>query len=225
MLRATLDRELRALCDRVLMLGSKVEKAVANSVEILKRQDLEAAKELILADREINRARFKIEEQGLALIATQQPLAGDLRMVAAVLDIATELERIGDYAKGIAKITRLIGQQPLIKPLVDLPLMADKALEMLRDALNAFVHQDAESARRIPSRDDEIDALYNQISRELTSLILSNPRTMEQANYLLWAAHNLERTADRVTNICERIVFTVTGSMQELDTHFEKGHP
>jgi len=207
------------------MLGSKVEKAVANSVEILKRQDLEAAKELILADREINRARFKIEEQGLALIATQQPLAGDLRMVAAVLDIATELERIGDYAKGIAKITRLIGQQPLIKPLVDLPLMADKALEMLRDALNAFVHQDAESARRIPSRDDEIDALYNQISRELTSLILSNPRTMEQANYLLWAAHNLERTADRVTNICERIVFTVTGSMQELDTHFEKGHP
>jgi phosphate transport system protein len=144
-------------------------------------------------------------------------MAGDLRMIAALLDLSSELERIGDYAKGIAKINLLIGEEPLMKPLIDLPTMASKAADMLDQALTAFAQQDAEMARDIPSRDDEIDSLYDQIYRELISLIMAEPSRIEQANYLLWAAHNLERAADRVTNICERVVFTATGQLTELN--------
>jgi phosphate transport system protein len=134
-----------------------------------------------------------------------------------VLEIVTELERIGDYAKGIAKINLLIGDQPLLKPLIDIPRMADKALDMLHRALGAFVRQDVEMARAIPTEDSEVDALYNQVQRELLTIIMSDPTTMDRANYLMWAAHNLERAADRVTNICERTVFTATGEMREMD--------
>ena len=148
-------------------------------------------------------------------------MARDLRILAAMLEIITELERIGDYGKGIAKINLMIGENELLKPLVDIPRMADKALDMLRRALDAFMRRDAEAAKAIPKEDDEVDALYNQVNRELMTFIISDPRTIEQANYLLWAAHNLERAADRVTNICERVVFMVTGTMAELDTHFD----
>jgi phosphate transport system protein len=153
----------------------------------------------------------------MVLIATQQPMAGDLRTIAAVLDITHELERIGDYAKGIAKINLMIGDEPLVKPLVDIPRMAEKARDMLHRALEAFVEQDAALARAIPAEDDEVDDLYNQVYRELITYVLADPRTIEQANYLLWAAHNLERAADRVTNVCERVIFTVTGEMVEMD--------
>ena len=152
------------------------------------------------------------------LIATQQPLARDLRMIAAVLEVGTELERIGDYAKGIARINLMLGEAPFVKPLIDIPLMAAKARDMLHQALRGFVTQDVGKARAIPKQDDEVDALYNQIYRELMAIILSRPQAIDQANYLLWVAHNLERAADRVTNICERVVFTVTGQMQEMDS-------
>jgi len=145
-------------------------------------------------------------------------MASDLRVLAAVLETATELERIGDYAKGISRISQMIGTAPLIKPLVDLPRMSDKALDMLHRALEAFVQQDVEAARAIPKEDDEVDALYNQVYRELITYIMQDPSCMEQASQLLWAAHNLERAADRVTNICERVVFTVTGEMTEIDS-------
>jgi phosphate transport system protein len=215
--RETYDRELQRLQDETLALGSMVENAIMDSVEILKRRDMEGSRRLIAQDRLINEKRFAIEADALTLIATQQPMAGDLRTLAAVLDIASELERIGDYAKGIAKINLLIGPGPLVKPLVDLPRMAEKARDMLHRALAAFAQQDADLARAIPTEDDEVDNLYNQIYRELITYILADPSTIEGANYLLWAAHNLERSADRVTNICERVLFTVTGKMVEMD--------
>jgi phosphate transport system protein len=215
--RETFERELQRLEDEILALGSMVEEAITQSVESLKRQDLEDSRRLIALDRRINGRRYAIEADALALVAMQQPMAGDLRVLAAVLDIAGELERIGDYAKGIARINLMIGEKPLLKPLVDIPHMAEKARDMLHRALNAFVQQDVELARVIPAEDDEMDNLYNQIYRELITFVAADLSAIEQANHLLWVAHNLERSADRVTNICERVVFTVTGEMVELD--------
>jgi len=217
MLRETFERELQRLQDEVLVLGSMVEKAIIESVEVLKRRDLEGARRLIAEDRVLNKKRFAIEDEALVLIATQQPMAGDLRTIAAVLAIISELERIGDYAKGISKINLMMGEAPFVKPLVDIPRMAEKARDMLHRALKAFVEQDVDLARAIPDEDDEVDALYNQVYRELLTFIMNDPRTIDQATYLLWAAHNLERAADRVINICERVVFAVTGKMMEMD--------
>jgi phosphate transport system protein len=225
--RETFDRELQRLQDEILALGSMVENALTESVETLKRRDMEGSRRLIAQDRVINEKRFAIEADTLVAIATQQPMASDLRILAAILVLATELERIGDYAKGIARINLMIGEGPLIKPLIDVPRMAEKAQSMLHRALDAFVRQDAALARVIPAEDDEMDALYNQVYRELMTFIMSDPRNIDQANHLLWVAHNLERAADRVTNICERVIFTVTGEMAEMDVEnsgFESLH-
>jgi len=208
---------MQRLQDEVLILGSMVENALIESVDILKRRDMEGSRRLIVGDQAINEKRFAIEADCLVLIATQQPMAGDLRTLAAILEIVTELERMGDYAKGIARINLLIGEQPLIKPLIDVPRMAQKACDMLHRALGAFVQRDVALARSIPAEDEEVDALYNQVYRELLTFIISDPRTINQATYLLWVAHNLERAADRVTNICERVIFTVTGELAEMD--------
>lgn len=218
--RESFDRELQRLKDEVLALGSRVEQAIVDSVAALGERNWEEAERIIAEDRLVNQERFAIERDVLVLIATQQPMATDLRMLAAILEIVTELERIGDYAKGISKISLMIGDEPLLKPLVDLPRMAQKATDMLHKALDAFVRMDVDLARAIPSEDDEVDALYNQVQRELLTFILADLKNLDQANYLTWVAHNLERAADRVTNICERVVFTVTGEMSELDDHF-----
>jgi phosphate transport system protein len=215
--RESFDKELQRLEDEILALGSMVENAIVESVDALKKRDLEESRRLIAYDRRINEKRFAIEAEALAVIAMQQPVAGDLRVLAAVLDIADELERIGDYAKGIAKINLRIGEGPMVKPLIDIPAMAEKARTALHQALEAFVNRDVELARALPREDDEIDDLYNQVYRELMTYVIADPRTIEQANFLLWAAHNLERAADRVTNICERVLFTATGELVEMD--------
>ena len=220
--REAFEQELQRIQEDVLILGRMVEDAIIESVDLLKRRDMAGSRRLIADDQIINEKRFSVEADAMVLIATQQPMAGDLRILAAVLEITTELERIGDYAKGVARINLMIGEHPLIKPLIDLPLMAEKARNMLHLALEAFVNQDVDLARAIPSRDSEVDGLYNQVYRELMTYVRSDPRHIDQANYLLWAAHNLERAADRVTNICERVVFTVTGKMAELDSE-DKG--
>lgn len=217
MTRKLFDLELNQLQDDVLMMGSMVIQALRDAVDVLKRQDVEGGQRLIDGDLVINNKRYNIEMRVLTLIATQQPMAGDLRLLAAVLEIVTELERIGDYAKGIGKITMLLGREPLIKPLTDIPKMCDKVLDMLRRALDAFVEQDLEVARTLPSEDDEVDDLYNKIQRDLLDILLEKPILFDRANYIIWAAHNLERAADRVTNICERIIFTVTGELVEMD--------
>jgi phosphate transport system protein len=214
--RTQFHRELERLQDEVLVLGSMVEKAVSRSVDALRARDVGLARALGAEDILINRKRFEIEEAALLQIATQQPMASDLRRLAAVLHIVTDLERMGDYAAGIAHICVEIGDQPHIKPLIDIPRMSDKAVSMLRRALDAFVERDVEAAIAIAAEDDEVDALYQQVYRELLTIMLANPRTIDQATHLLWAAHNLERVADRVQNICERVVFVVTGRMREL---------
>jgi phosphate transport system protein len=215
--RETFERDLQKLQDDLLSLGGMVGAAILDAMDSLKRQDMDAARAVVLNDRVINRKRYELESETLILIATQQPMAVDLRVLASVLEIATELERIGDYAKGIGKVALLIGKQPFVKPLIDLPRMAERAESMLRRALDAFVRRDVEVAKRLPEEDAEIDALYNQIYRELLTFIMADPKVIDQATFLLWVAHNLERAADRVTNICERVVFTVTGKMVEMD--------
>jgi phosphate transport system protein len=215
-LRKTFDQELQHAKDEILLLGSMVEEAVMASMDALKKRDVAASEEIYAKDQKINAKRFEIEEKVMILIATQQPMAVDLRLLASMLDVASELERMGDYAKGIANINIRMGDRPLLKPLVDLPRMAVKATDMLHRALDAFVRVDAEVARAIPAEDDEVDDLYNQVYRELMTFIIQDPTSIERANFLLWAAHNLERMADRVTNICERTLFVATGEVKEF---------
>ncbi len=214
--RSAFHRELEHVQEEVLVLGSMVEKAVLRSVDALRNRDTATARIIEADDTLINKKRFEIEEAALMLIATQQPMASDLRRLAAVLQIVTDLERMGDYASGIARICIDIGDQPHIKPLIDIPRMAEKSVSMLRRSLDAFIERDVAAAESIAREDDEVDDLYQQVYRELLTIMLANPRTIDQATRLLWAAHNLERVADRVQNICERVVFVVTGRMQEL---------
>jgi len=214
--RIIFDRQLKELQDDVLTLGSMVERAVTRSVEALKARDVAAAHQIVADDAEVNHKRFEIEEKCVELIATQQPMAHDLRTIIGVLNIVTELERMGDHAAGIAKITVMMGGEPLLKPLIDIPRMAEKATEMLRRSLHAFIAGDADEARRICEMDDEVDSLYDQVFRELLTYMMADPGTVTKATYLIWVAHNLERTADRVTNICERVAYMVTGRMEEI---------
>ena len=219
--REMFERELHKLQDNMLVLGSMVEQAVLQSVEALRRRDFDASKRIFAEDQKINQKRYAIEQEILTLMATQQPMARDLRFLAAILEINTELERIGDYAKGIAKINLLLGDEELVMPVTDLQLMAEKGLDMLHRALSAFVARDAQAAQQIPTEDDQVDALYNHTLHELIDRMIANPAIIDNANYLVWAAHNLERLADRVTNICERILFVVTGEIRELDVKTE----
>jgi len=217
MTREAYHKALKELENELLTLGEMVAKAVKDSIEALKKRDFEMSKEIVKNDLLINKKRFEIEEKCLQLIATQQPMAIDLRTIAAILSIITDLERIGDHAEGNAKINLLIGSEPLVKPLIDVPRMNEMGLSMLERALKAFINRDAKTARAICDEDDEVDALYDQIYRELLLLMIENPKKIEGATYLIWLAHNLERIADRVTNIAERVVFMVTGKMEEVN--------
>jgi phosphate transport system protein len=219
MARDTLDRKIRHLLDEILVLDSMVESATTDAVDALKRRDLKLAKQVYKFDQRINARRFDLENDVIITIATQQPLmAGDLRLTASILEVVGELERMGDYAKGIAKICLLIGDEPHIKPLIDIPKMSELVVDMLNRAVSAFVNMDLDAARSIPEEDDKVDDLYNQVYQDLIEVILKNPATVDQANHLMWAAHNLERMADRVTNICERTIYCATGQFIEIDT-------
>ena len=213
--RETYTTQLNFLSDQVLYLGSMVEQAIRLSIKAFQEQNFNAARRIIQDDSIINEKRYTLENKCIELIATQQPMGKDVRFLTAVLEIITELERIGDYAKGISKITLLIPNN-LDDHIVmsDLILMTEKGLDMLERSLQAFINGDVETARQIPMEDDEVDDLYNRISLELTKLVISDPEKVYTSNYLMWAAHNLERLADRVTNICERIVYVSTGEMK-----------
>lgn len=215
--RETFGRSLQALQDDMLILGSMVENALTESVAALLRRDQDTSRQLIAQDRLVNEKRYIIENDTLVLIATQQPMAGDLRELAAILEIAMELERIGDYAKGIGQINLRLSPEPLLEPVRHIKPMAEKVGSMLHRSLDAFVRRDETLARAIPIEDDEVDEFYIAVYHELLDHIIANRQVMEQANMLLWVAHNLERAADRVTNICERVVFTITGELVELN--------
>jgi phosphate transport system protein len=215
--REHFHHELEQVQESMLVMASMVSKAIERSVVALKQRDERLAHEVIADDVKINHQRFGIEEQCLHLIATQQPMASDLRVIAAVLHIITDLERMGDHAEGIAKIAIMEAGTPPLKPLIDIPRMAEMSRDMLSRAMDSYVARDTEAARQIAQDDDKVDMLYDQVYRELLTFMMADPHTITQATHLLWVAHNLERIADRVTNICERVVFLTTGRMDEIN--------
>ena len=216
MVRPNLDTSLDRLTDDLLGLGSMVEKALAKSLDALKRRDLEASSQVIQEDDEIDRQCVQLEEHSIELIATHQPVARDLRRLITTLHIAVELERMGDYAEGIAKISLMMGQEPPLKPLIDIPRMGEKASDMLRRSLDALVNRDTVAAMGVLLADDEVDGLYDQVYRELLTYMIQDPNSIQRATYLLWVAHDLERVADRATNIAERVIYLVTGKIPEV---------
>lgn len=220
--RETLDRQIHHLQDEVLLLGSMVEQAMLKAVDALTKRDVETARRIYKDDRLINEKRYAIENAILILIATQQPMARDLRLLAAILEVITELERMGDYAKGIAKVTMRLGDASINFNMREFSRMAELAIDMLHRALGAFITDNAQQAYDIPSEDDAVDELYNKVYRNLVSSMIANPEVIDHANLLMWVAHNIERMADRVTNICERTVFITTGELLEMDTDDEE---
>ena len=213
MVRADFDRNLKLLQEQLLLLGGLVEKAIVDSIEALKTRNLELSHKVVAQDDIIDKKTNEIEEKAIDLIATQQPIAIDLRTLMSVIHISVELERMGDYAEGIGKIGIMMGNDPPVKPLVDIPKMADKASGMLKRSLDSLVRRDPILARQVCDDDDEVDNLYDQIYNDLIQLMISDPSTIQRATYLMWAAHDLERIADRATNIGERVIFLVTGQL------------
>jgi phosphate transport system protein len=215
--RETLDQIIRELNDAIIELGSLVEQAILSATHTMKERDIDAAREIYQQDKIINKKRFELEQKALTTVATQQPMASDLRRVASIIDIAGELERIGDYAKGIARIAIRLGDQPPLRQLTHIPKMAEMTADMLHRAIGAFVNMDEETGMAIPKEDDQIDVLYNLVYQELLELMINDRENIDRATFHLWVAHNLERAADRVTNICERTVFTTSGKLIEFD--------
>ncbi len=215
--RATYDREFSEIQEDIIRLGSLVEQAIARSIECLEKRDPGLANQIIAEDEAINDLRFQLEEECLRLIARQQPAASDLRAVLSALSMVPEMERMADHASGIAKTVLRMGDEPLVKPLVNIPRMALTVREMLRDSLKAFVLRDTEAAKAIAQRDNEVDLLYKAVFDELIGIMARDPNSATRATYLLWCGHNLERIGDRVTNIAERIVFMTTGNLKELN--------
>jgi phosphate transport system protein len=226
MTRIGFDRQLAELQDELIALGNLVEQDIISAIDALKARDLEASRRVIAGDDLIDCQRFQLEEQCIYLMATQQPLATDLRTLITITHVAVELEHMGDYAEGIAKISLMMGEEPPLKPLIDIPRMADKAIDMLHQSMEALLRAvlmdtDEEGikavALQVCSDDDEVDALYDQVYRELLTLMIQDPKTIQRATYLLWVAHNLERIADRATNIAERVIFLITGKLIEVN--------
>lgn len=213
--REAFDEQLKELEQELLKMGQRVDTAIDLSVQALADRDIDLSRQVIKDDDAINEVQHDIEERCLVLIATQQPLASDLRVIFAIANIATELERMADHAKGIGQIGVMMGAREPLKPLIDIPRMAQKARWLLDTELEAFVNRDVELARSLGGEDDEIDRLYDQVFRELLIFMMDDPRTITRATYLLWAAHNLERIGDRAINIGERVVFLVTGKVEE----------
>ena len=217
MSRERYAQQLRELENELLRMGAMVEETIGRSVQALREQNIDTAREVIRADDLVDRAHYALEERALLLIATQQPMARDLRLISAAISIASELERMGDYAEGIAEITIRSASKPLLKPLVDIPRMATCAQQMLRSALDAYTRQDVAAARQVGANDDEVDELTGKVQRELIGYMVADPSVIEQATNLLYVAHNLERIADRATNIAERVIFMVTGQITDLN--------
>ena len=213
--RTIFDQELTDLQDNLLLMGSMVEKALAKAMDALRNRDMQAAREVVRDDDIIDDKQVEIEDQCIHVIATQTPVARDLRYLVAVLQISAELERMADYAEGIGKISLMMGDEPPLKPLIDIPRMADKTIDMLRRSLDALVERDLAVAHQVCDDDDEVDALYDQVFRELLTYMIEDPKNIKRATYLLWVAHDLERVADRATNIAEQVLFLVTGSKKK----------
>ena len=209
--REDFERNLKGLEGDVVQLSSRVEKAIFKSIEALKERDITASQKVVDDDDVIDEEQQAIEDRCIDLIALEAPMAGDLRVLIAAMMVANELERMGDYAEGLAKISVSMGNLPPLKPLINIPRMADKSVDMLRRSTQAFVNRDVQSATAVLLADDEVDDIYEQVYRELLTYMMADPSTIQRATYLLWVAHDLERVADRTTNIAERVIYLVTG--------------
>jgi len=217
MARELFEKKIKQIQDEILLLGSMVEQATLDSVKVFKDRDVDAASALVEDDQNINDKRFAIENAILILMATQQPLAHDLRVLASMLIVTNELERMGDYAKGIAHNTMRIGNSNIPVPIRYIEKMADLAVSMLHRSLSAFINEDIKVAVTIPKEDDQVDALFNESYHSIVKTMIADPATIDESSLLLWVVHNLERFADRVVNICERTVFIKSGEMLEMD--------
>ena len=217
MTRTAFDRQLGEIEEDMLVLAGMVERAIGRSIDSLKNRDVELARVVIAEDLEINRKRYETEEKCLELLATQQPLARDLRTIVAILHVIVDLERMGDHAEGTAKVSIMLADEPPLKPYIDIPRMSEVAVQMLQQGIEAFKRRDIDMARATCDMDDQVDALYDQVYRELLVYMLNDPKTIERATHITWIAHNLERIADRVTNICERVVYMVQGTYEEMN--------
>ena len=216
-LRSTYDREFSGIREDLIRMGQMVDQAIAQAMQALRERDLPLAEAIIQRDEEINKLRFKIEEACIVLIATQQPTASDLRSVVSAIHIVVEMERMADHAAGIAKTVVLMGEEPLLKTFKKIFKMGDLSRQMLADCIQAYLKRDSAWAREIAARDDEMDGMYKSVFEKLVELMAKKPALITRATYLMWCAHNLERIADRVTNIAERIIFMTTGDMRELN--------
>ncbi len=214
--RPTLDQQLQSLQDDLMRMGSRLDSAIERALQALVNRDVNLARQLVAEDEQINALRYQIEEGCFTTLATQQPTARDLRAVMAAFSIAADLERMADHAAGIATITIRLGAEPLLKPLIDIPRMAEACREMLRQALEAYVARDIAKARAVAKMDDVIDDLYQQVFRELLTFMLEDPHTLSRALPLLFVAHNLERIGDRAVNVAERTVFIASGELKEF---------
>lgn len=215
--REQFQRQIAALQDGVIEMGSMVERAVDRAMQALMDRDVELARSVIDDDKEINAIGYHLQNACISLLAQQAPMAGDLRVIVSVTAIMSDLERMGDHAEGIARIVVMMQDEPLVKPLIDLPIMAGRAKDMLRNSVQAFVDQDTEAAYRVGAADEEVDRLYDQIYADLIQVMIGDPSTIEPSTHLLWVAHNLERIADRATNIAERTVYSATGMLPQMD--------
>ena len=215
--RTLFEQHLSEIEEDMLVLAGMVEGAIEKSIEALRNRDLNLAHQVVINDAELNRKRYETEEKCLELIATQQPLASDLRTIVAVLYAIVDLERMGDHAEGIAKVAIILGHDPPLKPYIDIPRMSEIAIRMLRQSVQAFRTRDVGLARNTCDEDDLVDELYEHVYKELIGYMLKDPDTIERATHVTWIAHNLERIADRTTNICERVVYMVEGKIEELN--------
>jgi phosphate transport system protein len=214
--KESFEKLLHEYKEEVLAMGGMVEQALSRSIEALKKRDLSVGHKIIADDIKINEKRFDIEKKSIELIANYHPAINDLNAIVAILSIITELERIGDYAAGIAKIVIMIGDEPPLKPLIDIPRMCDITTEMIHSSLKAFMESNYKEAIRVTGMDEIVDSIYDQIFRELLTFMMTDPKTINRATRLIWVAHNIERAADRATNICERVVYMITGKMEEI---------
>ncbi len=217
MVREAYHKDLHKLREEILNMGSLVGKAIGDSVLSLKNRDVEMAQKVIDMDNEIDALDHSIEENCMRLLALQQPMARDLRLIISVLKMSIDLERMGDLALEIAVITKITATVPPVKPLIDIPRMSEICQDMLTDTMKALENKDVELAKQVAKRDDEVDALFDQIRRELITIMIEDPKKITGAQHLTFVARYLERIGDHITNLCENVVFMVTGERVELN--------
>lgn len=213
--RTILDQEENELRDNILRMSDLTDKAIDRCIQSLRTQNIELARQVIADDQKINDLRYIVEEEAYKVLALQAPAARDMRKVVVAIHIAVELERMADHAAGIAKLCVELAKESPLKPLVDIPRMAEISREMLRDGIAAYMDANTELAAIVVERDNEVDELDKQVYRELLTYMLQDARNINRATYLLWVSHNMERIADRITNICERVLFMVTGNVRQ----------